>query len=293
MEIYVPDYYKKFKCIADKCKNTCCRGWEIDVDEDSYARYMAEEGEMGARLRENIFTDEEGAHFRLMEGDRCPFLNDKNLCDLILHFGEDALCQICRDHPRYRNFFESRTEVGLGLSCESAAKLILEGETRPKMVPLGDAEGEIPEDEAEFFAFRESLLDMIFAEKSIEDCMQEIARRFEISVPSPSFAFYNSLNVLHEDWREKLLPLKSPAPKGTETDIAARRLFAYFVYRHLADLYFEGREEGGIAFCIYAVKTIMHLSSDMEGFLDTARRFSEEIEYDLENTERILNMLEI
>ena len=30
----VPDYYKKFSCIADKCPDTCCAGWEIVVDDE-------------------------------------------------------------------------------------------------------------------------------------------------------------------------------------------------------------------------------------------------------------------
>ncbi|MBQ7036336.1 MAG: flagellin lysine-N-methylase [Clostridia bacterium] len=293
MEIFVPDYYEKFKCIADQCKHTCCLGWEIDIDEASFARYMAEEGEMGARLRESIFTNGEGAHFRLSEGDRCPFLNDKNLCDLILHFGEDALCRICRDHPRYRNFFESRTEVGLGLSCEAAARLILEGEKRPEMVALGGAAPEETEEEATFFAFRESLLDMVFTDKPLRKCMADIAEKFGLSIPEPSFDFYTSLSVLHDSWTEKLSLLRAPMGENQETHMAAKRLFAYFVYRHLADLYFEGREAAGVAFCLYAVKTVLNLSADMADFLDTARRFSEEIEYDTDNVQRIINMLEI
>ena len=34
-----PDYYKEFKCIADRCEATCCAGWQIVVDEESLARY--------------------------------------------------------------------------------------------------------------------------------------------------------------------------------------------------------------------------------------------------------------
>lgn len=32
MNIYAPDYYPAFRCIASKCGHTCCAGWEIDVD---------------------------------------------------------------------------------------------------------------------------------------------------------------------------------------------------------------------------------------------------------------------
>ena len=31
-----PGYYSGFRCIADKCKNNCCIGWEIDIDKESY-----------------------------------------------------------------------------------------------------------------------------------------------------------------------------------------------------------------------------------------------------------------
>ena len=37
MILRVPEYYEKFSCIASRCKDSCCAGWEIDIDEDSYA----------------------------------------------------------------------------------------------------------------------------------------------------------------------------------------------------------------------------------------------------------------
>ena len=40
MILRVPSYYKTFQCIADKCEHSCCIGWEIDIDEDSYDYYM-------------------------------------------------------------------------------------------------------------------------------------------------------------------------------------------------------------------------------------------------------------
>ena len=29
-----PDYYEKFSCIAGACEDTCCAGWEIDIDDN-------------------------------------------------------------------------------------------------------------------------------------------------------------------------------------------------------------------------------------------------------------------
>ena len=70
-----PTYYEKFKCIADKCEDTCCAGWEIDIDNDSYAGYMKIGGELGDRLRSCIKTNDEegyaGHGFILTGGMRC------------------------------------------------------------------------------------------------------------------------------------------------------------------------------------------------------------------------------
>ena len=40
MKEVFPNYYKKFKCIADKCKHNCCIGWEIDIDNDTLEFYF-------------------------------------------------------------------------------------------------------------------------------------------------------------------------------------------------------------------------------------------------------------
>ena len=57
MNKIVPDYYKKFKCIADKCKHSCCIGWEIDIDEHTYNKYMNIKNEFGNKLKNNIKSD--------------------------------------------------------------------------------------------------------------------------------------------------------------------------------------------------------------------------------------------
>ena len=34
-----PDFYDSFECIASRCTDTCCVGWEIDIDEASQEAY--------------------------------------------------------------------------------------------------------------------------------------------------------------------------------------------------------------------------------------------------------------
>ena len=54
-----PDFYDKFSCIADRCRHSCCLGWEIDIVEDSLKRFMAVEGEFGQYMRRNIALEPE------------------------------------------------------------------------------------------------------------------------------------------------------------------------------------------------------------------------------------------
>lgn len=161
MNIYVPDYYPEFRCIASRCRHTCCAGWEIDIDGESLARYDRMPGAFGERLRRCI-SREGTPHFALTEGERCPLLNDDNLCTLIIHGGEDALCQICRDHPRFRNYYSGRVEMGLGLVCEAAARLILSSPHPLRLVLLeGNGAEEPTPDERYLFDLRDQWLGAI------------------------------------------------------------------------------------------------------------------------------------
>jgi lysine-N-methylase len=124
MKVRVPSFYKKFHCIASACTDTCCAGWEVDVDEASQARYASVPGDFGQKLRSSI----EDGHFVLAEKERCPFLNSQNLCEIYLHLGKDSLCDICREHPRFIDVFGDWKELGVGLCCEESVRLLLESE---------------------------------------------------------------------------------------------------------------------------------------------------------------------
>lgn len=124
MKLTYPSYYPAFRCSASECEDNCCIGWEIDIDERAYADYMTQDGAFGQRLRSGIACGE-APHF-LLQGERCPFLNEQNLCEIILNLGESALCEICTQHPRFHEWFGNVKESGVGLCCEEAAKLILQ-----------------------------------------------------------------------------------------------------------------------------------------------------------------------
>ncbi|MEG2936626.1 MAG: flagellin lysine-N-methylase, partial [Clostridium sp.] len=124
MKIRVPKYFNEFKCIADKCEDTCCAGWEVVIDEDAYEAYQQVKGAFGDRLRSEIVNDGEDNIFAL-KNNNCPFLNGSKLCDIYSELGEDYLCYTCQQFPRYTEEFGNLREVGISLSCPEAARIIL------------------------------------------------------------------------------------------------------------------------------------------------------------------------
>ncbi len=53
------EIYREFTCKAYKCKHSCCRGWEIDIDEDTLEYYKGLDSELGCEIRQNIDWGEE------------------------------------------------------------------------------------------------------------------------------------------------------------------------------------------------------------------------------------------
>lgn len=138
MRIVAPDYYARFACTAGACRHTCCKGWEVDIDGESLTRFLASPDIVP-------FVEMEGTpHIRLTADEACPFLNEDGLCRMILTHGEGMLCGICRDHPRFRNYFSGLTEVGLGLVCEEACRLVLSQNTPMRLVTVADDGADVP-----------------------------------------------------------------------------------------------------------------------------------------------------
>lgn len=174
------DYFNDFKCIAGDCKDTCCVGWELDIDEESFERYKRVEGKFGERLRsfmvEGSDETEECNTFRLV-GNRCPFLNEKNLCDIYTELGEKALCKVCSEYPRFKLDFENIRERGLSLSCEVVGDLVFRRKDKVCILEKKVDEESSTEDGETFFTkeieeVRNKVLDILRdREKTIFDRM--------------------------------------------------------------------------------------------------------------------------
>ncbi len=305
MEKVYPDYYREFRCIADRCRHNCCIGWEIDVDEDTAARYRTVEGSFGDRLRNSVAW-EETPHFLLDDAERCPFLNDRNLCDIITVLGEGSLCTICREHPRFVNELPERLEIGLGLCCEAAARLIL-GKKTPMIL---DVQGKRVEPD-EILMLRDEVLTILQnRDIAIDGRINEMLSRCGVFVTWPSVDiirdFLLSLEIMDCEWSELLRNLSEESNDvGFASHMAARQeeyenLISYLVYRHFANAW--NREEAALraAFAAFGYRLAFGIGERLyrrnkqftfEDQVEVCRLFSAEIEYSQENRDAILDWL--
>lgn len=305
MRVY-PDYYPDFACIASRCRHSCCIGWEIDIDGETYASYQRTEGEIGARLAASVAT-EGTPHFILGAGERCPFLNREGLCELILALGEDSLCEICREHPRFYNCLTDRVEVGLGLCCEEAARLILT-RVEPTVLVVEGESGEGDPWENELLLYRNTVLALLQDRaRSFDARIESLLALSPSTLPPPEemIRLCLSLEILTDEWRALLSRYQSVDSAAFSAHMSSRQYeyeqFAvYLAYRYLVTAFDEEDLLKKSAFIAWAYRFVFSLGAFLYGEtgvftpddqIGLCRLFSSEIEYDEDNLDQILDFL--
>ena len=212
MKYHKPSFFDQFKCIGSACTDTCCAGWEIEVDETTAQGYLAEKGAFGDRLRREIGS-EPGEYFFKLKINRCPFLNKENLCDIFINLGEDRLCDICREHPRFYNWFGDYTEVGLGLCCEEAERLLFSDSK-----PLTFVE-EVTQDEEQDYSDEDEYTDASdLLDDESEECEQMLEERKAIlQLPYADEMLLLTVPILEGDDPESIPKLDYNAKPSTNT----------------------------------------------------------------------------
>lgn len=299
MKTFVPHYYSNFKCIAGECRHSCCIGWEIDIDPLSLKKYNSIKTPFGKKIRDNMDFQDGCACFRLNDDERCPFLNEQKLCDIILNLGEEYLCDICTDHPRFRNFYSDRIETGLGICCEEACRIILSDEYPFSLISDDENDEILTEDGRTFICERDLILKTVEISDSVFIAIGKINEMyqmnpFELDLQT-AFDFYSSLEMLDISWQERLNTLKNS--KTAKPDRLAQKafinLYKYFIFRHTTvDNFF-----GGLKFAEISVNLIFAICErtdfSFENICETARMYSCEIEYSDENTDKIIEFTEV
>ena len=320
MQIRVPQYFTEFKCIADKCTDNCCIGWEIDLDSDTLSKYRKCKGYMRERLNRGI-KEGNPAHFILTDTDRCPFLNDMGLCDIISELGEDHLTEICREHPRYYNVYKDFAEGGLGLCCVEAAGLIL-GSDKYDYVSI-ESDSVSPcdlysaEDLDNILQTRIYIISCVKESSSYEEIKNgvlDIARKCEKNMvgeashraltPREIYGLYASLEHFDSSFGLTMQSIcDSTDEDTTEAQInrllpSFKRLVIYFIQRYFSgaisdfEPYCRAQLAQNSAMMIFRV-AIQQYGADFsqEQLTEAAKDFSKSVEYSEDNIEALLSAL--
>lgn len=129
VNMFMPKYMLTFKCIGSACADTCCAGWDINIDEDTYKKYTNCTGKLKelvqGKFRENKNSEDylNKGFMILKEHNKCPFLNDNLLCDIHGGIGEENLCITCKRFPRVYNIIDDVYEKSGLSSCEEICNI--------------------------------------------------------------------------------------------------------------------------------------------------------------------------
>lgn len=307
MELRKPDFYDSFRCIASACPDSCCKEWDVAVDEEKAALYRGLPGTLGDRLRA-FLKDEDGETYLTLEDGRCPMWRADGLCRIQAELGEQALCTTCREFPRLRHDYGSFTELGLELSCPEAARMLLsredwhwlcqgsrEGqqdydsrdmacllETRREAMALA-TEAQQPLTALLLYTYHaQALLDG--AEAGPFDLPAAMETAAGLAGPGDLTAFldvFKGLEILTDTWRGRL---EAPAPRELRREDRAmlRYLLARYWLQAISDFDLVCRGKLIVALTLLACQ----LGGDPVG---TAQLLSKELENDAQNIDALLD----
>lgn len=313
MELFAPEYYHRFRCIASACPDSCCKEWEVDVDEDTAAYYRTLPGDLGDKLRTCLRDTEDGTVMTIESG-RCPMWQADGLCRIQAQLGHDALCRVCQEFPRLRHDYGDFVELGLELSCPEAARLIFDAQSHDFSLQAVSG-GEEPEYDAEAMTTlrrtRETLLSFLDAgsyslpetlavmllygysvqneldggEAAILDpeaCLKEARIYAQPADLQGIFDFFSQLEILTPQWKKRL----NGGAVNPHWNASLRPLMRYGIQRYWLQAVSDYDLVCRVKFILIACLLVNALGGDP---VETAQLFSKEIENDPDNLEAILD----
>lgn len=128
----VPQYVQRFSCIGSDCEDSCCIGWQVNIDETTYKKYKrVRDDKLSPLFNKKITRNRSNpsavnyAKIKMDQEGCCPFLSEEKLCTIQLKLGEEYLSTTCSTYPRITNKVNEIMEQSLTMSCPEAARLAL------------------------------------------------------------------------------------------------------------------------------------------------------------------------
>ena len=324
MVTVVPDYYEQFQCLAGACPHSCCEKWEVVIDEDHACWYRQVEGTLGDKLRAALGCDAQGDHCFPLNGGRCPFLDEENLCEIHRRLGEEATSVTCQEHPRFIEDYGPFREVTLSASCPAANALLLGSEAPLAFREMATGEPEEAGDAwlAYLLPLRQRMLAILKdrtrplrgrlgqflllaaeaqwrLEEELEDTLPALAETWQAEAEIPAgegtelmpaaLELLASLEALDPDWRDLLRRAEKAEGAAVSEDLL-ERIAVYFAFRYLLKCVNDGDLLSRAQLCVLAVLVIERLAA-VCGLEEALRRFSCEIEHSDVNVEALQTAL--
>lgn len=319
-DIY-PSFYHEFRCIANRCEDSCCKDWDIDLDSETEAFYRTVQGPLGDKMRAFAVTDEYGERvFPATEG-RCPFWNKDMLCDIFIGVGEEHLSKTCADFPRVAVNYDDFCEHILSFACPEAARFMLRHSREAYADFGGEQELHTCENSDDFMSFllkaRERTLDLLLDDREpfairLADCLEfnaQVQSLLRGEEPSPlcldntessgdSFIFDMHLRfeIMSDAWKSALEETVRHAELlNVRADFACdfEKFALYYVYRY----YLEAIHSGDVLYSIQRIVCAYIVTGKMDALfaakdypyprMRILQRYSKEVEHSYDNTEAL------
>ena len=308
MKYYYFNYISAFKCKAGECKHNCCKGWVIPIDTKSLNKY-SKLSAIDQDFVNNV--DYNNKRFN-QENANCKFLDQSNLCKIINKYGESYLCNTCKTHPRFKNFYKSFIEVGGGASCEEMARLIVSGKKKMKLNGVKNLIKEnanITEFEKQIIKYRNKVIKVIQNRKlKISQRVKQLLSICQVRVTDISvcdwFNFLLELEKLdcaRDEVYNKVINfnISWDSIRLDEQKYARsyEQVLSYFAYRHIPRAIdkLDLRLQTALAVLSFLLCVALFesgLSLETYSLEEAIRFYSAEIEYSNLNLNAILDKLE-
>lgn len=127
--IIKPDYYDEFVCTGADCPYTCCQEWDINVDNKTLQKWQklpvpSECSCQKGKLANHVERNEDWYQIKFNSHNNCPFLDERNLCNVIKQYGDKNIPLTCQTFPRETHEFSNHTEKYLTPGCPVVLDLL-------------------------------------------------------------------------------------------------------------------------------------------------------------------------
>ncbi len=133
---YAPKWLQNFSCLGGKCPQTCCRGWNIPIDEEHALLYenindpeiQPDLSKVFQKIRTIKHRKSENLYFlHLLDqpADTCSLLNKEKLCTLQNKYGASALCTTCYFFPKVLWQIDNEWSLSASFSCPEVLRMAI------------------------------------------------------------------------------------------------------------------------------------------------------------------------